>query len=100
MKSGYNIRWTNHAKDELNQTIAYVEANFPEKILRKLATELEKTLYLIAQNPKLFPISETIKVRRVVVLKFNTLCYQEQGKSVVILSFFSNRQDPKRSILS
>lgn len=96
MKSGYNIRWTDHAIVELNQTIAYVEANFPEKALRKLAAELEKTLYLISQNPKLFPISDTIKVRRVVVLKFNTLYYQEQGNSVVIISFFSNRQDTKR----
>ncbi len=58
--------------------------------------ELHKTLKLILQNPKLFQISEYKNIRRVVLLRFNTLYYRinEENKVVEILSFFSNRQNP------
>jgi plasmid stabilization system protein ParE len=67
------------------------------KELKNLAEKLEETLNLISKNPDIFQVSEFKKdVRRVVVLKFNTIYYRLNNNQIEILSFFSNRQDPKK----
>ena len=99
MKSGYKIFWTDNGLKELQKTIAYLEEHWTEKELRNLAINLEKTLHLMSQNPYLFQKSEVKKdVRRAVILNLNTLYYRvnESKNSVEILSFFSNRQNPKK----
>jgi len=99
MESGYKILWTDHALNELANTYKYLELNFTERELRELSKGIDKTLKLISQNPDLFPISESIGVRKVVIKKLNTLYYREKNNSIEILSFFSNRQSPfKRKV--
>ena len=44
MKSGYNILWTDYALEELEQTIDYLERNFTEKEISKLAKKIESVL--------------------------------------------------------
>ncbi len=96
MKSGYKILWTEHALNELSDTYEYLELHFTKRELKKLSTELDRTLKLISQNPHLFPISELKGVRRIVIKKFNTLYYREKDNYIEILSFFSNRQNPNK----
>lgn len=97
MKNGYKILWTDNALNELQKTVEYLEEYWTEKELRILATNLEKTLNLISNNPYLFQASEfKTDVRRAVVLKLNTLFYRVNENNVEILSFFSNRQNPKK----
>lgn len=99
MKSGYKIHWTDNALDELAQTIGYLEENFTDKEIRRLALKIESTTELISQNPNIFPKSDSKEVYKVVILKYNTLYYSVKEDSVEILSFFSNRQSPvKRKI--
>ena len=69
MKSGYKIRWTKHALNELARTLEYLEKNFSEKEIRRLAWKIESTTEMLARNPKMFPESETRNVRKVVILK-------------------------------
>lgn len=96
MKSGYKILWTAHAKKELEQAFEYLNQNFTEKEIKRLAQEIEKIVELISQNPNLFPKSEFKNIHKVVVLKFNTLYYQLGANNIEILSFFSNRQSLKK----
>lgn len=96
MESGYKILWTDHALKELVETYDYLETHFTEREMRKLSTEIDKTLKLISRNPSLFPLSEFKEVRRVVIMKFNTMYYREKENTVEILSFFSNRQNPDK----
>jgi len=91
MKSGYNILWTDHALKELQQTIEYLEDNFSEKEIKRLALKIENITGLISQNPRIFVKSEFKNVYKIVVLKFNTMYYRVRGNNVEILSFFSNR---------
>jgi len=97
MESGYKIQWTDFALKELADTYEYLELNFSNKELNKLSVEIERVLRLISKNPILFPQSDTKSVRRVVIKKFNTMYYRESGTTVEILSFYSNRQKPKKS---
>jgi len=97
MKNGYRIEWTDNALSELKKTYDYIENNWTEKELRKLSTEIEKTVNLISNNPNLFPITEGRNVRKVVIKKLNSLYYREkENKRIEILSFFSNRQNPNK----
>ena len=97
MKNGYRILWTDNALNDLQKTVEYLEEYWTEKELRNLAINLEKTLNLISNNPYLFQASEfKADVRRAVILKLNTLFYRVNENDVEILSFFSNRQYPKR----
>lgn len=97
MKNGYKILWTDNALKELEKTIVFLEENWTEKELRRLAINLEKTLSLISQNPFIFQSSEIKKdIRRAVVLSLSTLYYRVSENNVEIVSFFSNRQNPDK----
>ena len=97
MANGYKILWTDFALSELENTIEYLEENWTERELRNLAIEIEETLNLLSHNPNLFQKSDIKKeIRRVVVAKYNTLYYRINNNSIEIISFFSNRQSPKK----
>ncbi|MDR2205294.1 MAG: type II toxin-antitoxin system RelE/ParE family toxin [Flavobacteriaceae bacterium] len=101
MRSGYKIVWTDFALEELRQTIEYLENNFSDKEIKKLAEKIESTLQIISENLDIFPKSESTKIHKAVILKYNTLYYRCISGSIEILSFFSNRQNPeKRNILN
>ena len=99
MKSDYKIAWTDHALEELGQTFQYLQLNFSEKEISRLANKIESVLRDISKYPKLYPESSQQKgVRRAVVAKFNTLYYRinVNKNQIEILSFFSNREDPQK----
>jgi len=97
MKNGYKILWTDLALKELEKTIEYLEENWTEKELRNLAETIEEKLALISQHPNLFQASGYKKeIRRVVILTYNTLYYRVTNEHIEIISFFSNRQSPKK----
>ena len=97
MKNGYKILWTNHALKELEDTISYLEEKWTDKELQNLAIKMEETLLLISHNPNLFQVSEVKKdIHRVVILTHNTLYYRVNNNQIEIISFFSNRQNPKK----
>lgn len=97
MKNGYKILWTDNALKELEKTIEYLEENWTKTALRNLAINLEETLTLVSKNPNLFQVSDIKKeIRRVIVLSHNTLYYRIGNNQIEIISFFSNRQSPKK----
>ncbi len=96
MKSGYKIQWTDHALDELEKTIGYLESSFSKKQLEKFSRKVESIVNLISQNPGLFPKSDKKGIYKVTILKFNTMYCRIQSDTIEILSFFANRQDPKK----
>ncbi len=98
MQNGYKILWTDNALSELQEAYYYLELNWTERELRNLSTELDRTLRLVSKNPKVFQKLGNKGVRKAVVKKHNTLYYREneQDKTIEVLSFFSNRQNPKK----
>ncbi len=97
MKSGYRILWTDHALDELEKAVEYLQLNFTDAEITSLAKAIESTLSHIDRNPSMYPESAKANgIRRAVILRFNTLYYRVNvnEQQVEILSFFSNRQDP------
>ena len=97
MESGYNIFWTDYALSELADTYEYLELNFTQREMKKLSVEIEQVLDLISRNPNLFPVSDSLGVRKVVIKRFNTMYYRVNQNQIEIISFFSNRQSPERT---
>lgn len=97
MKSIYKVHWTENALKELSNTVYYLEQNFTLKELNKLAIEIEKIILIISKNPNTFKeINPNNNVRKIVILKYNTMFYRVKNESIEILSFFSNRQDLRK----
>ncbi len=96
MKNIYDILWTPNALNELEQTIDYLEKNFSEKEVKKLAEKIESTIQLISKNPNLFPKSENKNIHKAVLLKYKSMYYWIKDDNIEILSFFSNRQNPNK----
>ena len=98
MASGYKVIWTDHALKGLKNTVSYLEKNWTEKELRNFSHNLEHTIELISKSPELFQMSKEKKgVRRAVIMKYNSLYYRVIDRRVEILTFFSNRQNPKKN---
>ncbi len=89
MKSGYRVFWTDHALDELRNTVEYLELNFTDREIRNLSEKIESTLRLVSVNPNIFPeIEESVDIRRVVIARFNTMYYRvNNNQSRYYLSF-------------
>jgi plasmid stabilization system protein ParE len=97
MGNGYNVFWTDNALNELEITFEYLNTNFSYTELNFLAKEIDKIIFLISMNPKLFSESEIKKgIRKVVVAKYNTMYYRLNNDTIEIISFFSNRQSSSR----
>ncbi|MBW3522668.1 type II toxin-antitoxin system RelE/ParE family toxin [Chryseobacterium sp. NKUCC03_KSP] len=94
MKSGYNISWTPNALSELEETIEYLQKNFSDKEITKLARKIESFSEIIFQNPYIFPKSEQTNIHKAIILTFNTVYYRIKDNNLEILSFFSNRRSP------
>ena len=99
MKSGYKILWTKNALQELRETIEYLEENFSDKEINKLAQRIESTIKLISYNPDLFQKSEFDNIHKAVILKHNTMFYRIKNNTIEIVSFFSNRKSPNKKRL-
>lgn len=100
MENGFRVLWTDHALNELEDTFEYLENNWSEKEIVKLALKIEHTIELISKNPEMFQFSLVgNEIRQAVVMKHNTMYYRITGETIEVLSFFSNRQSQgKRSL--
>lgn len=96
MEKDFEILWTDLALEELAQTVEYLEQEFTDKEIDNLGNEIERILYIIAQNPEIFPYSDKYKIRKAVILKFNSLYYRILNDKIEIVSSFSNRQNPEK----
>jgi plasmid stabilization system protein ParE len=97
MTNGYNIFWTDHALNELDQTIKYLEESWTNQDVVNFVAKLEDTLALLSKSPELFPKSDIKKgIFRVIIAKHNTLYFRLRGENLEIVSFFSHRQSPRK----
>jgi len=95
MGNGYEIKWTDHALNELDQVFRDLEVQWGEVQVEKLAISIEQKIRLLRQNPYLFQATmDNPEIRRVVILKFNSIYYRVYSNKVEILSFYLNRKNP------
>ena len=97
MPSGYKIQWSVRALADLENIIDYLKRNWTEREVRNFAKRLDKRLKLIAENPRLFPMTrKRVNVRKSVLTKHTVIYYQANNTSVIVISLFDPRQSPKK----
>lgn len=90
------IRWTAKALMELSDTLDYIEQEWGISVATKLNEEVKLTLHRIVSQPNLGKsIESRTGYRKINVMKFSSLFYKKEGNEIQIISFFSNRQNPK-----
>ena len=96
----WELEWTPQAEIQYYDILSYwVEHNGPNSYSMKIMKEVEKSEDLLMYNPFIgqehYLSSPYTKIRRLLVLKHFSIIYRITDK-VEILSFWDNRNDPKK----
>lgn len=89
--------WSELAETDLIELSQYLKENWSERVLSKFYYKLESTLVRLQANPKQFPfLNKTLRYRKCVLTKQNTIYYKEYKKHILILRVFDSRMNPKK----
>lgn len=92
------ITWSVRAKKEIDKVYQYwTNHNKSHIYSEKILDETLRMINLIWNQNKIGLKSSTKELRRVLILENFTLSYRTSTKEIRILSFFDNRQDPKKN---
>ncbi len=93
------IKWSDEAVKTFDENIDYLMKEWSEMEIKNFIRQTNAKIKSIELNPKLYRYSEkNPHIRRVLINKNITLFYQylPTKKEVILLSFWNNRQDPKK----
>ena len=96
---GVLIKWTNEAKRTFDKNIDYLLAEWTEREIKNFIKQTNYIILRIAAQPAMYPASrKNTKIRKVAVNKYIVLYYRyyPTKKEVILLTFWHNKQDPKK----
>ena len=96
MKSTFKIIWSEESLDNLDSIVDYLDKNWTNKEIFSFFYGVNRLIRIIKDKPFTFPYSNNLKIRRAVLSKKITLYYTVLEESVVIISLFDTRQNPKK----
>jgi plasmid stabilization system protein ParE len=97
------IIWSPRARTTLLNILNYLEKEWGENSVHRFITEVTDILMHVSRNPKMFISTKKNKyIRKGIITKHISLYYRikPQKKEIELLTFWDNRQDPKKLILS
>ena len=91
------IVWHRKANNEFNAIINYLQINWNKKVTKSFVEKAYQIIEILREYPELGTIENYEKqIRGFVITKHNTLFYRVEGDELILLSFFDNRQNPKK----
>jgi plasmid stabilization system protein ParE len=96
---GLKVRWTPEAEKTFDAIIEYLENCWTEREIVNFVTKANLLILKIAKHPKMFRSSSKKNIRVGFITKQTSLFYQiiDAENVILILSFWDNRQDPKKN---
>ena len=92
----YPVRYSTRAYTEYEDILDYISGKFGIMIAAKVDTYFEEVVNQISINPFLYPCSDKKKnIRRCVINYQTTLYYRFSGEYVELVSYRSNKMNPK-----
>ncbi len=89
------IIFSKNAEKNLLDLLEYLELKWSIKVRDEFISKLDKSIYLIQNEPDIFPKSQINKNQyRCVLSKQTTIYYKYNSKQIRILSLFDTRQNP------
>ncbi|KAB8155882.1 type II toxin-antitoxin system RelE/ParE family toxin [Kordia sp. TARA_039_SRF] len=91
------VKISENAEEKLKNLLIYLIENWSKKVQLNFIKKLNSSINLIRSNPLMFPeIKKNAKIYKCVVTKQTTLFYKFDAKTIFIIAFFDNRQDPSK----
>jgi plasmid stabilization system protein ParE len=91
------IIFSKNAEKNVIDLLEYLELKWSIKVRDKFISKLDKSIYLIQNEPEIFPKSQINKEHyRCVLSKQTTIYYKYNSKQIRILSLFDTRQNPTK----
>jgi plasmid stabilization system protein ParE len=90
------IIWTPQALKDYWDNIDYLLEDFTVNEAQYFISQAEYYIKIIQQKPKAFRKTNYKNTHAVPIVPQITLYYRENKKSIELLSFFNNFQDPKK----
>jgi plasmid stabilization system protein ParE len=91
-----SIVWSNEAISDYHQNIDYLLKDWSDQVALEFIEDVESVVELIKNHPELFPLVDYKGVRKAVIRKQITLFFKVQDKTVHLIRFWNNYQDPER----
>lgn len=95
----YQIVWTKEAKRSFFSILEYLEKEWTEREIRNFVERVDGKLDLLQFSPAIGMVyKRKYKIYRTLLTKQTSLVYfvRPIKKEIVLLSFWDNRQDPKK----
>ncbi len=91
------IYWTKRAQRKFENIVIYLEEEWGIRIRKAFVRKVYEFLELLSEFPELGTLENKEKEIRVfTITKQVSLFYKVSGDKVIILTFFDNRQHPKK----
>jgi plasmid stabilization system protein ParE len=91
------IVWNRRASDNFNSIIKYLQEEWGDNVTRNFVVRTHQIIELLRSTPEMGAIEHFEKqIRGFVITKHNTLFYRIEEEKLILLSFFDNRQHPRK----
>ncbi len=95
----YTIVWTDNAKEDLQQIISYLRANWSDGVAENFVETVLHKISLLETQPFIGIVSEKEKaVRKILISKQIALFYKISEPNIILLDFFDVRQSADKNI--
>lgn len=90
----YELRWSEEAVINLEDTINYIKNRWTEKEVNNFKKKLRKQLALIVKNPFMFPSTELrANLRKAVLSRQTSIFYEVSEQTIFLVYLHLNKQD-------
>lgn len=93
------VIWSAKARITYFSVLDYLEKRWTKNEIIRFSYKTESVIRAIQKNPGIFPHSQKHRnIRKAIVDKNNSFFYKvdKTEKKIYLLTFFDNRQDPKK----
>ncbi|HTD39510.1 MAG TPA: type II toxin-antitoxin system RelE/ParE family toxin [Mucilaginibacter sp.] len=91
------IVWNRRASDSFNSIIEYLQKEWGDRVTKNFVVRTYQIIEFLSENPEMGALENYEKqIRGFVITKHNTLFYRIDGKRIILLNFFDNRQHPRK----
>ncbi|MBD3183537.1 type II toxin-antitoxin system RelE/ParE family toxin [Candidatus Poribacteria bacterium] len=91
------VVFSKRSRNRLEKLLAYLENEWSLKVKSEFIEKLDRCVLQISKHPESCPVSEEFPgLYKFVVTKQTTLYYRIEEKEIQVITFFDNRQDPKK----
>jgi plasmid stabilization system protein ParE len=94
----YKVRWTPESEESFDAIIEYLENHWSDREIIRFVTKTNETIDQIVIHPEMFKSSSKKNIRAGIIIPQINLFYRisENDKTIILLSFWDNRQDPRK----